>query len=136
MAKLHFAMAHPRMICKPIQCVEVSGRRLILSAAKPPSIAVEPRGALDVREYAPDLLGVGAAAAVEPHAAVAAVKQFSTEMALQHADAMGDGGRSDAEFVRGAHKALVSGCRLEEAEAVEWREGVHGMGNSWPQHFC
>ena len=49
-------------------------------------------------------------------------------MALQHADAVGDGGRGDAELLGGADEAPVPGGGLEEAQAVEGRQGNHGCG--------
>ena len=70
-------------------------------------------------EDALHLLQVGLAAAVEPHAALAAVKQRHVEMLLQHPDAVGDGGRGDPELLGGAGKALVAGRGLEEAQAFE-----------------
>ena len=43
-------------------------------------------------------------------------------MLFQHADAVGDGGRGDAELDRGTREALVAGRHLEEAQALEQRE--------------
>ena len=76
-----------------------------------------------------------AAAAVETDAARAAVEQRCTEMALQHADAVGDGGRCDLKFLGGAYEVLVPCGSVEEAEAIERWQGLHGA----PQHtslFC
>ena len=49
-------------------------------------------------------------------------------MAFQHADAVGDGGRGDAELLGGADEAPVPGGGFEEAQAVEGRQGYHGFG--------
>ena len=50
------------------------------------------------------------------------------EMALQHADAVGDGGRGDAELLAGMGEAPVPGVSFEESQAVERRQGYHGFG--------
>ena len=47
-------------------------------------------------------------------------------MLFEHADAVGDSGGSDAELLRGPGKALMTGSGVEEAQAVEGRERVHG----------
>ena len=46
-------------------------------------------------------------------------------MLLQHADAVGDGGRGDAKLLGGAHEALVTGGGLEEAQAFERGQEQH-----------
>ena len=48
---------------------------------------------MDLGEDALHVLQAGPAAAVEAHAAVAAVEQRHVEVLLQHPDAVGDGGR-------------------------------------------
>ena len=90
-----------------------------------------PRGFLDVEEDAPNLLVVGAATAVEEHAAVAALEESCAEVLLEHADAVGDGGGGDADFLRGARETLVPRRRLEVAQAIEWRQGIHGIVDQW-----
>ena len=54
-------------------------------------------------------------------------------MALERADAVGDGGRGDAELLGGEDEVLVPGGDLEESQAVERREGNHGSGRREPQ---
>ena len=49
-------------------------------------------------------------------------------MALQHADAVADGGRGDAELPGGAEEAPVPGGGFEVAQAVEGRQGEHVSG--------
>ena len=53
-------------------------------------------------------------------------------MVLQHADAVGDGGRGDAELLGGADEAPVAGGGFEEAQAVEGRQGYHEFGRQEP----
>ena len=53
-------------------------------------------------------------------------------MALQHADAVADGGGGEAELLAGQHEARVLGGGLEEAQAVEGRQGFHGFGRQEP----
>ena len=91
-----------------------------------PGPAALPFGdAVNFGEDALHLLQVGLAAAVEAHAPVTAVKQRNFEMLLQHADAVGDGGRGDAELGPGADEALVAGRGLEEAQALERGQKQH-----------
>ena len=73
---------------------------------------------MDLGEDALHLLEVGLPAAVEAHAAVPAVEQRHVEMLLQRPDAVGDGGRGDAELHGGAGEALMAGGGLEETGAV------------------
>ena len=80
---------------------------------------------VDVEEDAPHLFEVGAAAAVEADAASAADKELGSQIVFEQTDAVGDGGSSDAELVCGAGEALVPCGGLEEAQAVEGREGFH-----------
>ena len=77
------------------------------------------RDAVDFGEDALHLLEVGPAAAIEAHAALAAVEQRHVEVLLQHSDAVGDPGRRAAQLRGGAGEALVAGRGLEEAQAVE-----------------
>ena len=88
-----------------------------------------PRGVLDVEEDAPNLPVVGAAAAVEEYAALAAFEQCGAEVLLEHADAVGDGGGGDADFLGGAGETLVAPRGLEVAQAIEWRQGVQVIGD-------
>ena len=127
MTKSCYVIAYPPVGCKSARPGQPSGAAL-LAAAKAPAVAVAPGGLADVGEDAPDLRMVGAAAAVEMHAAMAADEQRGVKMAFEHADAMGDGGRSDAELFGGTGKALVPGGCFEEGQAVEWRERFHGLG--------
>ena len=85
---------------------------------------------MDFGKDALHLLEVGLAAAVEFHAAAAALEQRNFEVLLQHADAMGDRGRRHPELGRGAGEALVSGGGLEEAQAFERGQEQHGSGTS------
>ena len=105
-----------------------SGGTRVLAAAEAPAVAVALGGLVDVEEDAPDLLVVGAAPAVEVHAAPPSPEELGAEMALQHADAVGDGGRGYAELLGGADEAPVAGGGLEEAQAVERRQGNHESG--------
>ena len=89
------------------------------------------RGFLDVEEDAPNLIVVGAATAVEEHAVVAALEESSAEVLFQHADAVGDGGSRDADFLRRASETLVPRRHLEVAQAVEWRQGIHRIVDQW-----
>ena len=63
--------------------------------------------AVDLVEDALHLLEVGPPAVVESHAPRPAVEQRDVEVFLEHADAVGDGGRGDAELGPGAGEALV-----------------------------
>ena len=85
-----------------------------------------PGGLVEVGEDAPGLLVVGAPAAVEAHAPVAAFEQRNFKMLLQHADAVGNGGRGDLKLLGGAYEVLVPGGGGEEAQAIEGRQGLHG----------
>ncbi len=86
-------------------------------------------------EDALHFLQVGAAAAVEAHAAPPALEQLGVEMLLQGADAVADGGGGDAELVGGKGEALVPGGSLEEAQAVEGRQGFHESGRREPWNW-
>ena len=99
-----------------------------LAAAEASAVAVALGGLVDVEEDAPDLLVIGAAAAVDVHVPAPAPKELGAEMALQHADAVGDVGRGDAELPGGADEAPVAGGGFEETQAVEGRQGYHGFG--------
>ena len=81
--------------------------------------------AVHVREDALYLLQVGLAAAVDAHAAMAALEERHLEMLLQLVDAVGDGGRGDAKLLGGADEALVAGGGLEEAQAFERGQEQH-----------
>ena len=81
---------------------------------------------MEVVEDALDVGVVAAPALVEADPAVEAVEQGGAEMDFEHADAVGDGGGGDAEFLGGAHEALVPGGGIEEAQAIERRQGTHG----------
>ena len=109
-----------------------SGGTLALTAAEAPAIAVSLGGLADVEENAPDLLVIGAAASVQEHAAAPSLEELGAKMAFQHADAVGDGGRGDAEFLGGAEEAPVTGGGLEEAQAVERRQRNHESGRREP----
>ena len=76
--------------------------------------------------------GETAAAAVEVDAAAAALGPRGAEMARQHADAVGDGGRGDAGLLAGMGEAAEPGGGLEEPQAVEGRQGNHGFGRREP----
>ena len=80
---------------------------------------------MDLGEDALHLLQVGLAAAVEAHAAVAVIEQRHVGVLLQRPDAVGDGGRGDAEFLGGEGEALVAGRGLEEAPAIERGQEEH-----------
>ena len=90
-------------------------------------------GLVNVEEDPPDLLVIGPAPAVEVHAAAPSPEELGAEMALQHTDAVCDGGRGDAEFLAGMGEAPEPGGGLEEAQAVERRQGYHGFarGKLW-----
>ena len=92
-------------------------------AAGPAALALG--DAVDLGEDALHLLEVAPAAAVEAHAAVAAVEQRHVEMLLQRPDAVGDGGRGDAELLGGAGEALEAARGLEEAQAIERGQEEH-----------
>ena len=85
-------------------------------------------GGPDVAEDALDVGVVLATAIGEADPAVAAVEQRGAEMGFEHADAVGDGGGGDLQLVGRAHEALVPGGGIEEAEALERRQGGHGRG--------
>ena len=87
---------------------------------------------MDLGQDALHLLQVGPAAAVDPHAAPAAVEQRHLEMLLQHPDAVGDGARGDGELFGGAGKALVAGRGLEEASRLS-RGGSSSKAKEPPQ---
>ena len=101
----------------------------ILGATEPPAVAVVPGGLGEGGEDAPDLVVVGAPAGVEAHALGAAFEQGNFQMLLQHADAVGDGWGGDAELGPGADEVFVPGGGVEEAEAIEGWEVLHGR---WP----
>ncbi len=83
---------------------------------------------MDLGQDALDLLETGPAAAVEVDAPAPSLEELGAEMVLEHADAVGDGGRGDAELLGGADEAPVAGGGFEEAQAVEGRQGYHGFG--------
>ena len=58
-----------------------SGGTLALTAAEAPAVAVSFGGLADVEEDAPDLLVIGAAAAVEEHAAAPSLEQLGAKVA-------------------------------------------------------
>ena len=74
---------------------------------------------MDLGEDALHLLQVGLTTPIEAHRAMLAVEQRYVEILLQHPDAVGDGGRGDAELLRGAGEALLAGGGLEEAQVFE-----------------
>ena len=79
-------------------------------------------------ELGEDALDVGvveAAAGVEGDAAMAAVEQGGTEMALEHLDAVCDGGGGDVELFGSTHEALVAGSGVEVSKALKGRKGGH-----------
>ena len=84
-------------------------------------------GVADVGEDALDIAEIGPPARVEPHAASPTVEQDFAEMLFEHADAVGNGGGGDAEFLGGAGEAFAPGGGFEEAEAVQGRERWHGQ---------
>ena len=98
------------------------------SGTRPVPAADAGGGGLDVAEDALDVGVVLAAALGEADPAVAAVEQRGAEMGFEHADAVGDGGGGDLQLVGRADEALVPGGGIEEAEAVERRQRVHGRG--------
>ena len=106
-----------------------------LAAAESPAVGVARGGLADIDEDAPDLLLIGPAAPVEMDAAVTAGEQRGAEMVFQHADAVGDGRRGDAELLGGKHETLVPGGGLEESQAVERRQGNHGTGHREPEEW-
>ena len=61
-------------------------------------------------------------------------------MLLEHADAVGNGGRGDAELGPGAGEALVAGGGLEEAQAFERWQGAarqrYLRDGLWPLAEC
>ena len=59
-------------------------------------------------------------------------KSSAPRWLLEHANAVGDGGRGDAELLGGADEAPVPGGGFEEAQAVEGRQGYHGFGRQEP----
>ena len=61
----------------------------------------------------------------------AAGEQLGAAMALQHADAVAGGG-GDAELLAGEGEPLVPGGGLEDAQALERRQGNHGLGRREP----
>ena len=75
---------------------------------------------MDLGQDALRFLQVGLPAVVEAHAAMPAVEQRYVDVPLEHADAVGDGGRADAELLGGAGEALEAGRGLEEAQAMRW----------------
>ena len=105
------------------------GDRLDRDDAHPPGcMALEFGDAVHLGQNALHLLEIGLATAIELHAAGAAVEELSVEMLLQGADAVGDGGGGDAEFLPRLGEALVAGGGLEEAQAFERGEVEHGEG--------
>ena len=88
-------------------------------------------GLVDVVQDAPDVLMVGPPAPVETYSAMAADEQRGTEMAFQHADAVGDGWRGDAEFGGGKCEVLEAGGDFEERQAVERRQRNRGTRTCW-----
>ena len=98
------------------------------TARCPPGISLRLLETGPAAAVAADLLVIGAAPVVEAHAAAPSLEEFGAEMALQHADAVGDGGRDDAELLAGMGEAPVPGVGFEEAQAVERRQEDHGFG--------
>ena len=92
------------------------------------SVAEALGGLVDVEQDAPDLLVISPSPAVEAHASAPSLEELGAQMALQHADAVGDGGRGDPELLAGMGEAAEPGGGLEEAQAVEGRQGDHGFG--------
>ena len=127
MAKRDYVIAHPRVAGKAGRGDRAGGTRP-LAAAEAPAVAMESGGVAEVGQDAPDLRVIGTSAGIETHAAMTAVEQRGAEMLLQGPDAVGDGGRGDAEFPGGADEVLVPGRGLEEPQAVERRQGYHGFG--------
>ena len=93
-----------------------------------PAVGVARGGLPDVLKDAPDLLVIGPPPAVEAHAPAPPLEQRGAEMLFEHADAVGDGGRGDAELLAGMGEAAQPGGRFEESQAVEGRQGIHGFG--------
>ena len=87
-------------------------------------------GVVDVEENVLDRFEVGTAAEIEAHAAMPAAEERRAQVFLEHAHAVGDGGRCDVEFLRGPNEALVAGRSLEMAQAVEGRKGFHVIGTN------
>ena len=83
---------------------------------------------MDLGQDALHLLEIGPAAAVEVDAAAPSLEELGVQMLLRGADAVGDGGRGDAELLGGADETPVPGGGFEEAQAVEGRQGYHGFG--------
>jgi hypothetical protein len=71
---------------------------------------------------APHLAGVAAAYLGQAHAFAVAGKERHTQFRFKCADLMADRAVCDEQFVRGARKTLVPGCRLECLDGVERRE--------------
>ena len=107
-----------------------------LAPAEPATVAVEHRGVADVGEDAPHRRAEGATAPVETHAAGAAREQLSAEVVLERADAVGDGGGGDAEFLAGAQEALVARRDLEKAQGIEGRKGLDRFRNVCPHDLA
>ena len=101
-------------------------------AAGPAALALG--DAVDLGEDALHLLQVDLTSPIEAHAARAAVEQRDVEVLLQQADAVRDGGRSDAELLGAAGEALLAGGGLEEAQAFERRQEQH-LKNLRTGHF-
>ena len=76
---------------------------------------------MDLGKDALHLLQAGPAAAPSR-------KELGAEMAFQHADAVGDGGRGDAKPLAGLGEAPAPGGGFEEAQAVERRQEFDGYG--------
>ena len=127
MIKRGYVISYPRVASKVGRSGGTAGARA-LAAAEAPAVAVALGGLVDVEEDAPDLFVIRATAAVEVHAAAPSLEQLGAEMALQHVDTVGDGGRGDAELLAGMGEAPVAGGGFEEAQAVERRQGYHGFG--------
>ena len=130
MAKRDYVISHLRVAGKFGRRSGAAGARA-LATVEAPAVSVALGGVADVEEDAPDLLAIRPPTAVQAHAAMAACEQLGAEMGLQHADAVSDGGRGDAELAGGADEALVAGGGLEESQAVERREGFRGIGDVW-----
>ena len=131
MVKCDYVISHPRVGDKFGRSGGTAGARA-LAAAEAPAVAMESGGVAEVGQDAPDLRVIGTSAGIETHAAMTAVEQRDAEMLLQGPDAVGDGGRGDAEFPGGADEVLVPGRGLEEPQAVERRQGFQGIGDVWP----
>ena len=83
-------------------------------------------GIPDVGKDALDIAEVGPPPQVEVDTTSSAFEQGVAKVFLEHADAVGNGGGSDPEFLGGAGEALVPCRGVEEAETVERREVRHG----------